>query len=409
MKIKNLKRIVVMLITVSLVLGGNILAYGETAGNAADTEFSLKVIEPLKAGETATVNLVVNKDLHMNSWFFNIQFNDEKVELVLEKDTFGEYDFIVYDVPGFKACNYLEKEKKAKIAGAYTQTDEKSKVPSGTVFASFKIKAKVDLSVGDVAATLLEGNFTDDAEGISKKITDGVECVVQESKSVTPLYEYDASSNPIIPEEVWMALLKGNKEKDVVITADHGILFVFAQGTMADMEEQEEYNFGTEVITDFDSAGVPGAVEKTDFVAKITCSFSGQLPAGTSVKIPLGTTYADKELSYFLLKDDNTLGEEQKVTADSDGCILVKPVTGSKYILTKETETEIETGMLGDVDNSETITTDDALLILQHVAGITELKGVSLNNADVNKDTNITTDDALEVLRVAAGLKDGFE
>ena len=230
---------------------------------------------------------------------------------------------------------------------------------------------------------------------------------MQESKPVTPLNTYDASSNPIIPEEVWMDLLEGNKTGDVVITADNGILFVFARGTMEAMEEQEEYNFGTEVITDFDSAGAPEAVEKADFVAKITFRFSGQLPAGTSVKIPVGDTYADKELTYSLLKDDNTLEEGQKVTADSDGCILVKPVTGSKYILTKETETE--TGMLGDVDKSGTITTDDALLILQHVAGMTELEGVALKNADVNKDTNVTTDDALEVLRVAAGLKDGFE
>lgn len=65
--------------------------------------------------------------------------------------------------------------------------------------------------------------------------------------------------------------------------------------------------------------------------------------------------------------------------------------------------------MLGDLDGDGLITTDDALIILQYVAGFMNLNSGMQKNADVNADSKITTDDALNILKKSAGLIDHFK
>ncbi|MCL2636995.1 MAG: hypothetical protein FWD48_01365 [Oscillospiraceae bacterium] len=58
---------------------------------------------------------------------------------------------------------------------------------------------------------------------------------------------------------------------------------------------------------------------------------------------------------------------------------------------------------------SDTFTTEDALIILRAVAGLTELNEAQMAKYDFNNDSNITTANALFVLQVVAGIKEAPE
>ena len=57
-----------------------------------------------------------------------------------------------------------------------------------------------------------------------------------------------------------------------------------------------------------------------------------------------------------------------------------------------------------DVNQSGTETISDALLVAQHVVGLTELTGASLAAADCNGDGNVTISDALLIAQRVVGL-----
>jgi hypothetical protein len=58
----------------------------------------------------------------------------------------------------------------------------------------------------------------------------------------------------------------------------------------------------------------------------------------------------------------------------------------------------------GDVNGDGYVRSNDAILILRHSAGLTELTGASLVAADMNSDGYVRSNDAILVLRKAAGL-----
>lgn len=59
----------------------------------------------------------------------------------------------------------------------------------------------------------------------------------------------------------------------------------------------------------------------------------------------------------------------------------------------------------GDVNESMETNSSDALIVLQHVVGIIELKGTWLATADVNGDKTVNSADALAILNIAVGKK----
>ena len=69
---------------------------------------------------------------------------------------------------------------------------------------------------------------------------------------------------------------------------------------------------------------------------------------------------------------------------------ILRPTTDVKY---------------GDVNGDETINSEDALMILQSVVGITELDEKATKAADVNSDEKIDTQDALGILQYVVGIR----
>lgn len=59
----------------------------------------------------------------------------------------------------------------------------------------------------------------------------------------------------------------------------------------------------------------------------------------------------------------------------------------------------------GDVNEDMSVNSSDALLVLQHVVGMTELKGTWLATANINGDKNVNSADALAILNIAVGKK----
>ena len=59
----------------------------------------------------------------------------------------------------------------------------------------------------------------------------------------------------------------------------------------------------------------------------------------------------------------------------------------------------------GDVNGDETINSEDALMVLQSVVGITELDEKATKAADVNSDEKIDTQDALGILQYVVGIR----
>ena len=61
--------------------------------------------------------------------------------------------------------------------------------------------------------------------------------------------------------------------------------------------------------------------------------------------------------------------------------------------------------VLGDVDESGSITASDARIILRASVGLEEITPLMAERGDINKDKAIGADDARKVLRASVGLE----
>ena len=57
----------------------------------------------------------------------------------------------------------------------------------------------------------------------------------------------------------------------------------------------------------------------------------------------------------------------------------------------------------GDVNGDKSVTVDDAILVLRHIAGLETLSGDSLSAADMNGDQSVDVNDAIAILKSVAG------
>ncbi|MBQ7061260.1 MAG: hypothetical protein IJM85_05710 [Clostridia bacterium] len=124
---------------------------------------------------------------------------------------------------------------------------------------------------------------------------------------------------------------------------------------------------------------------------------------------------------------DGTVGVESITTATTRAVYAV-PDEGAEFIgwfnasgtlLSEEPElrfygtaptaliarfTEVQTGLIGDVDLDGSVTVTDALLAMRHAMNIITLTGQSLLNADVDGNGTATVTDALLIMRMALGV-----
>lgn len=155
---------------------------------------------------------------------------------------------------------------------------------------------------------------------------------------------------------------------------------------MTEVKGMEKYDFGTEIIKDFDDKKEhPHKVDKDNFVTRINFNYSGKLPGKVSIKFFVGTDRIGATLHYSLINDDNSVTYIQSVVVDKDGYITVQQDHCSDYVVTTERidvsyETETEVKEETTTDNVNTVVPDTSdssnnaiLLLLTGVAVLSVL------------------------------------
>lgn len=130
-------------------------------------------------------------------------------------------------------------------------------------------------------------------------------------------------------------LVEINKTQSVAITAPNGVVFTFAKGSMKMINGKTEYDFGTEVITDYAKVGkVPFSADETAF--RVNYNYDGELPGTASITIPVDKKWNGQTLFYYQLMDDGKVELKQSAVV-TNGTYTIPQNHCSDYIAsTKE-------------------------------------------------------------------------
>lgn len=204
-----------------------------------------------------------------------------------------------------------------------------------------------------------------------------------------------------ISGELLQELLEKNKTMDVVIKTAEGVEYSFAKGTMVVAEDKESYDFGVEIITDYESLENPFVTED-EFAFRINCNYKGALPGTARITIPVDSRWIGKKLYYYEIDENGAYQYLCRTTVSNDGTYTIKQEHCSSYVAAAKVPEN-----LGDVDGKNGVTTDDALFILQYVVGIPQ-KNFIEKLADCDGFDGISTDDAFTVLKYTVGIIEEF-
>lgn len=132
----------------------------------------------------------------------------------------------------------------------------------------------------------------------------------------------------------------------------------------------------------------------------------------TTVDWEAGTWTTDMNV---IVRD--TEGSYQEFGIDNSALIYENPFVGtaaegmtfSAWIKnTTEYNSPVVYGKLGDLDGNDSISAEDALCVLKHVVGTSQLSETGKRYADVNGDGSVTAEDALDILKKVVGLIEDF-
>lgn len=141
----------------------------------------------------------------------------------------------------------------------------------------------------------------------------------------------------VISKVEFEVILAENKDKDVVIQSSADIVFTFPQGSMSEVEDMEDYDFGTDIETEFEAKVEYGKkVNESNFVSRINFNYEGMLPGMASIQIHVGMDQKGMTLYYSKLCNDGTIKFIYSAVVDENEYITVKQDSCSDYILTTE-------------------------------------------------------------------------
>lgn len=141
----------------------------------------------------------------------------------------------------------------------------------------------------------------------------------------------------VISKVEFEVILAENKDKDVVIQSSADLVFTFPQGSMSEVEDMEDYDFGTNIETEFEAKVEYGEkVNDDNFVSRINFNYEGKLPGMASIQIHVGMDQKGMTLYYSKLCNDGTIKFIYSAVVDENGYITVKQDSCSDYILTTE-------------------------------------------------------------------------
>lgn len=290
----------------------------------------------------------VGKGLFVHTCFTEIDFLDNVTTIY--ENMFGEcLKFIDLEIPehittiesgAFYGCWNMES---VTIHEKVTSIDE-------TAFSGCEALTTVYGVKGSYAETFATENGYTFIELV--KETNDKEYTVEVTEEKTTISKEDFSE-----------IIKENAEKDVVIKSNNDVIFTFPKGTMTEVKDMDSYDFGTEIIKEFDDKKEqPHKVHKDNFVTRINFNYSGKLPGMVSIKFFVGTDRVGATLHYSLINDDNSVTYIQSVVVDKDGYITVQQDHCSDYVVTTEridVSDEEETTTEEVTTDNDDITTPD--------------------------------------------------
>lgn len=149
-------------------------------------------------------------------------------------------------------------------------------------------------------------------------------------------------------------ILSANKDKDVVIQSSADLIFTFIKGSMSEVDDMEDYDFGTSIETEYEAKVEYGEkVNESNFVSRINFNYEGKLPGMASIRIHVGMEKKGLTLHYSKLCDDGTIQFIYSAVVDKDGYITVQQDSCSDYILTTErVDDEAEKEMESEGENN---------------------------------------------------------
>lgn len=183
-KMKEMKKLLAVLMVMAMVLGMSVVANAE--GEATTAVLAINDVEEVKAGETVTLKVSASADCLMNAYEFRVTWDTAKFELATETNKYGQYATYADTFPyaGGSKVNNLEAAGSFIWTGANADFAA-SEVTAGTVIASIELKALADVVKDDVIATLKVAFVTDEAAGVQYMVNMEDTAVALE-KTTTP-------------------------------------------------------------------------------------------------------------------------------------------------------------------------------------------------------------------------------
>lgn len=329
----------------------------------------IKVEEPIIT-HNAPSKVKVGDVIDFTTAITNTAYENRKVSDYNEEKNFLE-TFYIPSVQVVEGAN-LVTQSKQDYSNTLNSSEKLSFTGSGTV----KLKITYSTMAYDWIDTLVSADrgLIQLSDGTIEKV---VTIVVEDDKPVVTVPDFSASETPsteepedipvegpieestdtttdeqesendeayvvlvdslIVGKEQLDDILKENANRDVIIKANANIEFTFKKGTMSQVDDKEEYDFGAEIETSYqDKTEYAGLVSKDNFVMQVNFNYNGKLPGEASIKIAVGTDKAGSTLYYSKLCDDGKITFICSAVVDENGILTVSQDSCSDYVITTE-------------------------------------------------------------------------
>lgn len=130
-------------------------------------------------------------------------------------------------------------------------------------------------------------------------------------------------------------LVNLNQTQDIVIKSTDGVVFTFPKGSMKMMDGKENYDFGVQLITDFNKV-TNTLFNKDTFAFQINYNYEGELPGTANISIPVDSKWSNQMLYYYRIYDNGTYKYLTSAKVDSNGIYTISQTHCSDYVATTQ-------------------------------------------------------------------------
>lgn len=158
-----------------------------------------------------------------------------------------------------------------------------------------------------------------------------------------------------LPKSEMQNLLAKNATDDIVLKTPSGVAFTFPKGSMKLIDGKENYDFGVELITDFNKV-TNTPFNKDTFAFQINYNYDGELPGTAKISIPVDSKWVGKTLYYYRIMGEGIFDFTDSAVVDANGMYTITQTHCSDYVAT--TQAPDNNGNPTKPSNNNTINTN---------------------------------------------------